>query len=250
LKVILGQYVVSSSTQSNLAQIEAQLDSADQNSWVIFPEGMLSGYEPRDPEYIKSLDPDGIMAAIATIQQTCSVRNCNCVLGTAFPYEGRWYNASVAISGGEKPIIYLKNSLARLDHAHFTQGNLLKTYSFTKVTFGIQMCRELLFPEQWRALKLQGAQLVFHINNAIQPQDAIWRHMLITRALENQIYIVSVNNPASPQALPSCVISPTGQILVELSLQQEQAHEINLDLSQVSHYYVEQMRSDLVRLVL
>ncbi len=89
------------------------------------------------------------------------------------------------------------------------------------------MCRELLFPEQWRALKLQGAQLIFHINNAIQPQDAIWRRILITRALENQIYIVSVNNPASLQA-----------------------QAISLDLSQVSQYYVEQMRSDLVRVVL
>ncbi len=44
-------------------------------------------------------------------------------------------------------------------------------------------------------------QIVFHINNAIKPHDEVWQHMLIARAIENGVFVCSVNNAAPPQRL-------------------------------------------------
>lgn len=250
MNIVLAQRIVSRDLSANFAQIKAQLAQAAEDAWVIFPEGMLSGYAPADAHYIASLDAKTLITAIDEIQQICNAHNCNCIFGTAFPHEGQWFNATLALIPGKPSTLYFKNNLARLDHTHFAPGCGLQTYHTQDTTFGVQMCRELLFPEQWRALKQHGAQVIFHINNAIQPHDAVWRHVLITRALENQIYVVSVNNGASPQALASCVISPQGEVLLELPIQQASTASIDLDLEQVSRYYFDQIRSDLAKMVL
>lgn len=73
--------------------------------------------------------------------------------------------------------------------------------------------------------------MIFHLNNAIQPKDAIWRHLLISRAIENATFVVSVNNADHPQALPSFVIAPDGTILQKTRLQTNEVliQEIDLD---------------------
>ena len=40
------------------------------------------------------------------------------------------------------------------------------------IKYGLLACIELLFPAQWSELKNQGAQIIFHLNNAIQRHDA------------------------------------------------------------------------------
>jgi predicted amidohydrolase len=95
------------------------------------------------------------------------------------------------------------------------------------------VCWELLFPRQWGQLKRVGAQIVFHLNNAIEPEDAFWEHLLLTRAFENRYFVASVNNAAAPQTLPSYLIAPTGETLLRSEPQVEQALSRDVDLSQV-----------------
>ena len=106
-------------------------------------------------------------------------------------------------------------------------------YRLDGVMFGVQMCRELIFPEAWRSLQKQGAQVVFHINNALNEHDRIWRSISIARAVENANFVCSVNNGASGQKLSSHVVSPSGKIILETELSQEQTISVDIDLSEV-----------------
>ncbi|HQR36076.1 MAG TPA: nitrilase-related carbon-nitrogen hydrolase, partial [Blastocatellia bacterium] len=70
-------------------------------------------------------------------------------------------------------------------------------------------------------------------NNAIQPHDALWEHILITRAVEQSIFVCSVNNAAEPQALASYLIAPSGKVLLKTNAQQDQMLATEIDLDEV-----------------
>jgi predicted amidohydrolase len=139
--------------------------------------------------------------------------------------------------------------LATLDRKHFTAGNNLEVFKAEELKFGLQLCRDNAFPEQWKILKKKGAQLVFHINNAIKKSDINRKHVLISRAFENQYFVISVNNCAKSQTLPSLAISPFGEIIFESKPQKESVKVIDIDLSEVKSDYLEQERTDLVEVV-
>jgi len=144
--------------------------------------------------------------------------------------------------------VYHKNNLHVPGRKHFTPGNELPVYTIDGVTVGIQICREIFFPEQWKVLKKKGAQVIFHINNAIKQIDRPWSHMLITRAIENQLFVCSANNAAAPQALASYLVSPSGEILLETELQVEKTLAYEIELEEVRTDFLADERTDLVRL--
>ncbi len=112
------------------------------------------------------------------------------------------------------------------------------------------MCRELAFSKQWKALEKQGAQVIFHLNNAIKESDKMREQVLVTRAFENQLWVCSVNNTTPPQAMSSMIADPNGNVVWKSIPQKEETYATELDLSLVSNHYLQQERADLVEVVL
>ena len=87
---------------------------------------------------------------------------------------------------------YDKINLARSERRTFQPRKKLPVFEIDHegetVRLGIQMCREIRYPEQWRALAMQGAQLVAYVNNAVGGADGdrVWRAPMISRAAETQ----------------------------------------------------------------
>lgn len=233
MKIRIAQLDVQRDLAVNQARMITVLDGAHSAEWVVFPEGILSGYFPDDPQYLSDLNAPIIESAIRELQQVVISRNCNCLFGSALPLNGRWYNSVILLTRSGARYIHHKVELSALDQQVFTSGTQVSTYTVDNLTLGIQSCRELLFPQTWSRLKAAGAQIVFHINNAVQPHDQLWEHILITRAIEQSLFVCSVNNAASPQALASYLISPAGQVLLKTSTQQDQALTAEINLSEV-----------------
>ncbi len=247
--VKLAQLIVTRDIETNFHKIIHVLNSAKEQEWIIFPEGMLSGYYPEEKTFLEQLDFEKIQKYLDQIKSKVTEKKCLCIFGSAYRSDNKWYNSSIFLDETQM-LIYHKNNLAMLDRSHFHQGNSIETYKSRGVVFGIQMCRELVFPEQWKLLKHQGAQIIFHINNSIKVSDEVRKHLLIARAFENQYYICSVNNADKPQTMASYVISPTGEVIYESTPQEEIENTVTLDLVQVDDTYLSQERSDLVKLVL
>ena len=249
MKVRIAQLLVSKGVEKNKDKILKVINESEKSEWVIFPEGMLSGYYPEDDDYIKKLDWNQIENSIEEITSAVNQKSIQCIFGTALFKNDNWYNSAIFIDRSGAKSVYKKANLATLDRKCFVAGNNLDVYEAERVKFGIQLCRDNAFPEQWMVLKKKGAQVIFHINNAIKENDINRKHVLISRAFENQFFVVSVNNASKPQTLPSMAISPFGKVIFESKPQEESMNVADLDLSEVKSDYLEQERTDLVEVI-
>ncbi len=215
MKLSIAQLVVGQDLAANQNRMRAVCESTQPGDWVVFPEGVLSGYFPNDDAFLRRLDAEQIEAAIREIQRVVRARQCHCIFGTATLTDGTWRNSVVTLIADGGRHAYHKIELSSLDRRHFTPGTESEVIRVGDLTIGVLACRELLFPAMWARLKRAGAQIVFHINNAIQPHDRIWDHILIARAIEQGLFVCSVNNGAPPQELASHLIAPSGQVLLK-----------------------------------
>ncbi|MEY4167039.1 MAG: hypothetical protein RIR52_863 [Acidobacteriota bacterium] len=214
MKISIAQLVVGREITANLNRMRTVLESAHPGEWVVFPEGMLSGYFPEDDHFMRHLDGASIEAGIREIEEIVRVRQCNCIFGTATIADGALRNSVVTITSDGNQSRYHKIELSGLDRRHFIPGTVSEVVRAGDLTFGVLACRELLFPTKWERHKSAGAQIIFHLNNAIQPQDRIWDHFFIARAIEQGIFVCSVNNGAWPQELASYLVAPSGEVLL------------------------------------
>jgi omega-amidase len=233
MKITLAQLCVEHNISQNKERILSVIDSAGPGDWIVFPECALTGYFPRDKRYLKDTDPEAVNVAIKEINQTIRHAQCTCIYGSATFENGAWYNTAIIEGAFGESYHYHKIKLHPLEQRHFDTGDVLAPYLVAGVPVGIQICWEIIYSEPWAQLKRAGAQLLVHVNNAIQPHDQIWKHLYITRALENSAFVCSVNNAASPQQLASYLVSPSGAMLVESELQKEQVLTCEIDLGEV-----------------
>lgn len=89
-------------------------------------------------------------------------------------------------------------------------------------TMGLSVCYDLRFPELYRALAKQGAQLIF-VPSAFTAftGEAHWESLLRARAIENQAYVVAPGQfGESAQSFKthghSMIVDPWGKVLAEL----------------------------------
>ncbi len=233
MKIKIVQLSVQEDMAVNQSRMMAALETAQVDEWVVFPEGVLSGYFPDRADYLARLDAPAIARAIAEIQQLVLARKCNCLFGTALLDEGRWHNSVLLLSSDGARHVHHKVELSALDQKVFAPGTQATPCTIGDLTLGIQACRELLFPQTWGDLKAAGAQIIFHLNNAIQPHDAQWEHILIARAIEQSIFVCSVNNGQWPQALASYLIAPSGRVLLKTDVRRDQALSAEINLEEV-----------------
>jgi predicted amidohydrolase len=233
MKIKIAQLIVGKDIDINQEKILKEISMAESDEWIIFPEAILSGYYPDEDVYTAGLDWALIQIKLDELERVVREKRCHCLLGSASFIENAWRNSVYTFSYLKDRVRHDKIQLSKLDKKHFKSGNALKSYELQGIRYGTLACRELIFPQQWLDLKRAGSQVIFHLNNAIQPHDVQWRHILITRAIENSVFVVSVNNADSPQLLASYVINPRGEIIAETMTEKEESIKVQIDLIQV-----------------
>ncbi len=233
MKVRIAQLAVGKNIDDNNKKILDEISRTEKDEWLVFPEAILSGYYPSEEKYTEILDWDKINGYLKEIENYVIQMQCHCLLGSATKINSEWYNSTYifSYSGGSKR--HDKKHLSKLDRIHFSSGKKIKSYSIDNVNFGMLACRELIMPEEWISLKKSGVQVIFHLNNAIQPHDILWKHILISRAIENSIFVISVNNGEKPQKLSSYIIKPNGKIIAETQTECEETVCTEMDLNEV-----------------
>lgn len=116
------------------------------------------------------------------------------------------YNTAVLIDRqGRVAGRYRKTHLPREEwEKGLTPGENYPVFETDFGRIGLMICWDLQFPEPWRALGLQGAELVLlPIWGGSEP-------LLQARAIENHTYLVS-----SGYDIKSCIVAPDGEILAE-----------------------------------
>jgi predicted amidohydrolase len=145
---------------------------------------------------------------------------------------------------------YRKVNLATHERGRLTPGASLPLLRLQHppLDIGVQLCRELKYPEQWHVLARSGARVLAYLTYAANRQIAagVWRSHLISRAAETQRFVLAANVASPDQHCPSMVISPRGEVLAETTTTGAQALHADLDLAEVSDWVLSQQRGDVV----
>lgn len=116
---------------------------------------------------------------------------------------------------------YSKIHLFRLmDEEKFLQsGDKLGRLELDGVPAGMMICYDIRFPELSRKLALGGAQVLFVPAEWPNPRLHHWRTLLMARAIENQMFVISCNRVGISGTTEffghSMVIDPWGEVLAE-----------------------------------
>jgi predicted amidohydrolase len=251
ISAVIAQFPVSLSIQNNLEMIAAVLQETRAGDLVLFPEGSLSGYAT-DLAFLKGIDPQELTAGLKRIQKEAEKRSIHVWVGACMQRDVKWFNCAYGFSAGGSPQVYHKINLANHERGTFSAGDQLPVFTLNlpggKVKIGVQICRELRFPEQWGWLARSGAQLFLHLNNAVGDDtfQPVWKSHLVSRAAETQRFVLSANNAAPAQVSPTIAIAPNGQVMAEVVSEKSRTLRLELDLSRVTNFYLDQSRADIV----
>ncbi|XVU22643.1 carbon-nitrogen hydrolase family protein [Actinoplanes sp. CA-054009] len=252
MSIVAAQVPAVWNVEANLATVRDVLGETRAGEVVVFPEGLLSGYG-EDLTPLSTLDPAAVTSAVAEVARLVRERQVYVFCGSLLPSGGQWHNAGLFFSrDGGPPAVYRKINLAMNERGPLRPGDALPTIEIPHpdgaVTAGVQLCREIRFPEQWQHLAAAGAQLFVYLTNAVNPRepDGVWRSHLVSRAAENQRHLVSANIPGPAQHCPTMVVSPRGEVLAELPAGSPGLLRQTIDLSQSADWYLGQRRRDVV----
>ena len=121
---------------------------------------------------------------------------------------------------------------------YYAPGDLgLPVFDTGKVKLGMAICYDRNFPETWRTLALNGAQVVFLSVSSMGFRKEIFQLELRTHAYENGMYIVGTNRLGDEGKLhfygSSVVVDPSGTLVASGSDTEEQVVYSEIDLDEV-----------------
>jgi len=254
LRIVIGQLEVDWEPSVNLRRITSFLHAeASPGSLVILPEAALSGYDD-ELSGLADLDQRALAAAMAVVARSATDRDLHVLCGSLLAEGDQLYNAALYFGPGGERWVYRKVNLATHERGRLVAGSVLPLLDLPPrphspaACLGVQLCRELKFPEQWHVLARRGAQVLAYPTYAANPQIAsgVWRSHLISRAGETQRFVLAANVAHPYQHCPSMVVSPRGEILAEAPTTAPQSLHAELDLAEVSDWLLSQQRGDVV----
>lgn len=204
---------------ANLAHVRAALKRAsDQGAQLaVLPEMWSSGFSYKHLGALAMRTAD-IIEEFLELSRTLGL----VIVGSMPEPDGdKVFNTAHVIDNGKLAGIYRKMHLFSLlgEDRSFSRGDgwLLCDTSIGKI--GVIICYDLRFPELPRRLALEGAQVICIPAQWPKPRDEHWRTLLLARAIENQLFIVSTNSCGMIGKLDffgmSMIIGPKGELLAE-----------------------------------
>jgi predicted amidohydrolase len=253
VSAVVAQTRISWDIQRNLAAISAALAGARPGELVVLPEAAVSGYDD-ELSGLAGLDPGAVLAGLERVAEQAQVRGIHVFCGSLLPEDDGWANAALYFGPDGTRQVYRKVNLATHERGRLVAGSGLPLITIRldgrELLAGVQLCREISFPEQWRYLAAAGAQIFVYLTFAASPAwpAGVWRSHLISHAAASQRFVLAANVADRRQHCPSAIISPRGEVIGELPAAQAGLLRAVLDTGECDSRYLSQRREDLLTL--
>ncbi len=222
MKIGAFQFAGSGDMEYNFAKISEgirQAAGADVR-FLAFHECALTGYPPLEVS-MECIDFEAAEKYCAQVQTFAVKYRMYIALGCAVRRGGRIFNSVRVFSprGGELPA-YDKRALWGWDRENFYEGGSDGIYDIDGLRIGIRICFEVRFPEYFRELYRQGADLGVVCFCDISETENADRYELIkahlrTRAVENVMPVLAVNDAGPFQTAPTAFFDRDGKVFAE-----------------------------------
>ncbi len=252
LRVSVVQMRSAANLEENITKTTRFLEQAakDGARVVVFPECSVTGYSP---ETAKRLSAEELAAAERRVAEACKRIGVYAIVGMPWRQDGKLYNAAVVITPQGRVIErFFKMQLAE-DWPE--PGDHLSVFPIDGVVCTIIICHDERYPELVRLPVLAGAQVVFYISHesGLHEEHKIdpYRAQIQARAVENGVFVAHSNAPANPDATgshgQSRLISPSGRIIQEASMFEEEVLTTTFELAKASRAFgLNSLRSEVL----
>ena len=187
-----------SDSDANLSAVATHTEAAVANDamLVVFPECTLTGYCFDTLEQAQAVALSVGDADVQRVAEIAKQHDTHIIVGMLESAEdGAVYNSAVLV--GPKGVlgVYRKTHLPHLGVDRFTTPGKLanQIFDIDGLKIGINICYDCSFPESARVLALAGADIVILPTNWPPGSGRVSDIIPNTRALENNIYFMSVN---------------------------------------------------------
>ncbi len=207
----------------NLIRIRHRLQMAAENGAkiVVFPECALSGYcfENRDEAFGSAVTLNPENELLGPIIDDCRRLGVFTIVGLLEKDGNRVFNASTCFGPDGIVSNYRKLHLPFLGVDRFVDpGDLpLEVFEIAGVRVGMHICYDGGFPELCRAMSINGADLVVLPTCWPPAADIFANHVMIARALENQVYTLASGRSGGERGYQfighSSIVAPGGFLL-------------------------------------
>ena len=251
MPVAVAQVPVCWSVPRNTETILTAIGGVGAGTVLVLPEAALSGYDDQ-LSGLGDLSPGELAQAQEVIAAAARDTGVHVIFGSLLHEQGQWWNAAVYYTPAGRSWVYRKVNLATHERGRLAAGAELPTLRMMlpggEVRVGVQLCREISFPEQWHCLARQGARVLIYLTYAANPAEppGVWRAHLISRAAETQRFVLAANVAHGTQHCPTMIVSPRGRVLAEAPPGTAMTLELTIDLADTGDAYLRQQRGDVV----
>lgn len=196
---------------------------------IAFPENSLYLRPEGEPIYWNEGIQQRLIERLQTLASTMKVNILVGSMPESIPRSKKIYNASILISNtGKVHARYRKMHLfdvtlpdGKIYHeSKFIQpGKAICNTDVKGWNLGLSICYDLRFPELYRRLKKNGADiLMVPASFTVPTGKSHWETLLRARAIENQCFVIApaqtgVHSPSRESYGHSMVIDPWGEII-------------------------------------
>lgn len=216
MKIGLLQYSPEwENVEANISTIESIISkNVSDEDIIVFPEMTLTGFTMDSKKFAEEIDGAGTKYFISLSQRLKK----HLFVGIIEKDEKNIYNSLVHFdSNGLIRARYRKIhpfSYAKEDES-YSAGKELVTTNIEKMKIGLTICYDLRFPELYRLYGKDRTEIMINIANWPVTRIEHWKHLLKSRAIENQCFIIGVNrignDPFNKYNGCSAIYDPMGE---------------------------------------
>lgn len=207
---------------------------------IVLPELPFTGYYFSNRSELKTLSEDiRNSETVDTLIQLCRQEDFYLVSGFAEKSADKYFNSALLLGPDGLIHTYRKLHLFNEEKNWFDAGDIpLQIHEIRGARIGLMICFDWIFPEVFRSLAVQGADLICHPSNLVL---SYCQQAMITRCLENNVYAITANRFGAdrrPQGEltftgKSQIVAPKGKLLFRARSRMEilKVREVDIDLA-------------------
>ena len=230
--------------KKNYKKLEKQLSNIKKTDIIVLPEVWNVGWAC--DKFIEASESIESSNTIKFLSQLAKNKNANIIGGSIIiKKNNRYYNTCPVINrSGELIATYDKMHLYSYygcnEGDYLTTGESPVLVDIEGVKIGLTICYDIRFPEIYRAYRKAGADILVNVAAWSYSKPIPWEMMTKSRAIENQTYMVAINQYGSIENKDynlghSRIIDYNGNVLSEI-LDKEGIIETSIDLSKMHEF--------------
>lgn len=227
--------------EKNLQRLDLLMKTASAKGakLILLPETCDLGYDLERIPHLAEPFPNRTTTTFSEIARRYGI---SIVAGLVERRGEKIFNTAVVMDPhGEIVAQYDKSHLCPIppidERAIFEAGNRLVVADILGTRIGITICYDIRFPEIYRKLALNGAQIIVHPTAFPRSRIDQFEVCLRTRAIENQIFIMAANQSGKGSAFEfgghSMIVGPSGEILAKAGDTEEEVISATVDLDEI-----------------